>query len=213
MALATLGRLDKGKQDQDQLDVPSPVTGRILGVAQKSEGAVVPGAPLLEVGDPRALEIVVDVLTSDAPKIQPGAKVTIDRWGGVPLDARVPVIEPSAFTRLSALGVEEQRVNAVIDLVAPPDQWQSLGDGYRIEAHIIVWEKADAIVVPSSAVFRNGDGWAVFAVEGKLAKLRPVTIGERTAREIQIVEGLAVDERVVLHPSDRIRDGVEVVQR
>ncbi len=213
MAVAALGHLDKGKGAGEQLLVPAPVTGRVLGVINKSEGVVQPGTALLEIGDPGALEIVVDVLTSDAVKVRPGAQVLVDRWGGAPVDGRVRLVEPSAFSRLSALGVEEQRVNVVIDLVAPREQWQAMGDGYRVEAHITVWQSDTAIRVPASAVFRQGDGWAVYRVDAARARLQPVTIGERTSREVQIVEGLAAGAEVVLHPSDRIRDGVEVAAR
>ncbi|NUP12389.1 MAG: efflux RND transporter periplasmic adaptor subunit [Polyangiaceae bacterium] len=213
MAVATLGHLDKRKDDGEQLDVPSPVDGRILNVLNRSEGAVQPGTALVEVGDPRALEIVIDVLTSDAVKIKPGALVTIDRWGGEPIEGRVRLVEPSAFTRLSALGVEEQRVNAVIDLAAPVEQWGTLGDGYRVEAHIRVWHDDAALKVPASAVFRHQDGWALYRVDGKIARLQPVTIGERTARDVQILQGMDAGMQVVLHPSDRVRDGVEIVAR
>ncbi len=213
MAQAALGHLDKGKGAGDQLVVPAPVSGRVLAVLNKSEGVVQPGTPLIEVGDPNALEIVADVLTSDAVKIQPGAVVTVDRWGGPAIEGRVRLIEPSAFTRLSALGVEEQRVNIVIDLVAPPEQWAALGDGYRIEAHIVVWQSDAAVRVPASAVFRNGDAWAVYRVEGEVARLQTVQLGERTPSHVQIVEGLQAGTEVVLHPSDRIRDGVPVARR
>lgn len=213
MAMSALGRLDKSKDATEQFIVPSPITGRVLNVLSKSEGVVQPGTPLLEVGDPSALEIVIDVLTVDAVKIAPGAHVTVDRWGGPPVEGRVRIIEPSAFTRMSALGVEEQRVNAVIDIVAPRAEWQTLGDGYRVEARITVWHKDDAIKVPASAVFRQGDGWAVYRVDGKLARLQAVTIGERTASDVQIVEGIEAGAKVVLHPSDRIRDGIEILAR
>ncbi len=213
MAQAALGHLGKDKGDGQQMIVPAPVGGRVLGVLNKSEGVVQPGTPLVEVGDPNALEIVADVLTSDAVRIHPGAVVTVDRWGGPPLEGRVRMIEPSAFTRLSALGVEEQRVNIVIDLVAPRDQWSSLGDGYRIEAHIVVWQSDAALSVPASAVFRDGDSWAVYLVDGEAARLRRVDVGERTPSHVQIVSGLEAGAQVVLHPSDRVRDGVKVARR
>src|SRR5690606_33165446 len=184
MARAALGHLGRKAADSEQLVVPSPVTGRVLEVLNKSEGVVQPGTALLELGDPNALELVVDVLTSDAVKIKPNAKVSVDRWGGPPVEGRVRLVEPSAFTRLSALGVEEQRVNVVIDLVAPRESYKTLGDGYRIEAHIIVWERDDATKVPASSVFRQDDGWAVYRVEGNVARLTPVVIGERNARYV-----------------------------
>ncbi len=210
MAQATIGHLGKRKGESEELAVPAPVTGRVLAVLSKSEGAVQPGTPLVELGDPAALELVVDVLTSDAVLIRPGAVVTIDRWGGPPLDARVALVEPSAFSRLSALGVEERRVNVVVEIVAPREKWASLGDGYRIEAHIVVWQDDEAVQVPASAVFRHGDAWAVYRIDGGIARLQPVQIGQRTPRQVQITEGLAAGQRVVLHPSDRVRDGTKV---
>jgi len=214
MARAALGHLSgKAPAKEDQLEVPAPVTGRILKVIQESEGAVQAGAPLLEIGDPQALEIVVDVLTSDAVRIEPGNRVNVDRWGGPTLDARVRLVEPSAFSRLSALGVEEQRVNVIIDLVAPREQWKELGDGYRVEAHIAVWEAQNVVHVPTSAIFRHDSGWAVYRVEGDIARITSVKLGERNPRVVQIVEGLAPSARVVVHPSERVRDGIRVVAR
>lgn len=213
MARATLGYVGKAGDDAEQLAVPAPVTGRVLKLLSKSEGAVQPGTALLELGDPGALEIVIDVLTSDAVLIAPGARVVVDRWGGAPLEGRVRRIEPSAFQRLSALGVEEQRVNVLVDLVAPQEAWRALGDGYRVEAHVIVWQSDAATQVPASAVFRSDSGWAVYRVDGKVARLQPVVIGHRNDHVVEISEGLTPGARVVVHPSDRVRDGVEIVSR
>jgi HlyD family secretion protein len=185
----------------------------VIKVFQKSEGVVQPGTPLLEIGDPAALEISVDVLTSDAVRIGPGAPVTVGRWGGEPLAARVRQVEPSAFTRLSALGVEEQRVNVLIDLVSPRDRWQKLGDGYRVEVEILVWEGEQVVKAPSSAVFRRGSGWAVFRVEAGVARLAPVEIGQRALREVEITSGLLPGSEVVVYPSDSVADGARVVAR
>ncbi|MDD9938632.1 MAG: HlyD family efflux transporter periplasmic adaptor subunit [Myxococcales bacterium] len=215
MARAALGRMGKGgKGGDEQLEVSAPVAGRVLKVFRQSEGVVQPGTPLVEVGDPAALEIVVDVLTSDAVSIEPGTTVRIERWGGErPLRAHVRLVEPSAFTRISALGVEEQRVNVVVDLDEPHTTWQALGDGYRVESRIVVWQGDDILTAPASAVFRRGDGHAVYRHEGGLAKLVPVRVGRRNAHRVQILEGLEVGDRVIAHPSDRVADGVEVVQR
>lgn len=210
MARASLSRTD-GKGEQ--LDVPSPVDGRVLTVIQQSEGVVQAGTALVELGDPAALEIVVDVLTSDAVSIEPGARVTIDAWGGPPLPARVRMVEPSAFTRLSALGVEEQRVNVVIDLDGAHADWATLGDGYRVEARIVVWEAADVLTVPASAVFRHDKSWAVYRIVDNKAVLTVVEIGHRNAQVVEIVSGIELPASVVQHPSDRIVDGVEVVAR
>jgi HlyD family secretion protein len=185
----------------------------VLRVMQESEGVVQPGAPLLELGDPTALEIVVDVLTKDAVNIRPGSAVTIEDWGGAPLPARVRLVEPSAFTRISALGVEEQRVNAIVDLEVPYEQWEALGDGYRVEARIEVFRAEQAVKVPASALFRRDGGWAVFVVEGDAARLRTLQTGRRNDREVEVHEGIAPGEIVILHPSDRVQDGVEIVRR
>jgi HlyD family secretion protein len=210
MARATLVRLPGTRGSGSQLEVPSPVAGRVLKLMHKSEGVVQPGTQLLEVGDPAALEVVVDVLTSDAARIPPGAPVTLDRWGGAPVEGRVRRVEPSAFTRLSALGVEEQRVNVLIDLTSPRETWAALGDGYRVEAHIVVWQSGDVVRVPASAVFRGDNGWALFKIDGGVARLVPVEVGQRTTRVVQIVKGLSGGEQVVVHPGDKITDGVKV---
>ncbi len=214
MARATLRRIGATKRGvADRLDVTAPVAGRILKVLHESEGVVQPGAPLVELGDPATLEITVDVLTSDAVRIAPGARVDVTRWGGEALEGRVRRIEPSAFTRLSALGVEEQRVNVQIDLVSPRDRWQRLGDGYRVEVQIAVWESERVAKVPASAVFRRGQGWAAFRVEAGVARLTPLEIGHRSSREVEVVRGIEPGARVIVHPSDRVAEGVEVAQR
>lgn len=207
MARAALGRLSRKARPgaEDQLLVPSPISGRVLNVHHKSEGVLAAGTPLLE--------LVVDVLTSDAVSLRPGATASIEEWGGPPLAAHVRIIEPSAFTRLSGLGVEEQRVNVVLELDGRRDAWAALGDGYRIKAKIVTHEKLDALRVPASAVFRHEEGWAVFVVTGDTARLTSVTLGLRTMREVEIEAGLALGARVVLHPSDRVRDGVKVTVR
>lgn len=213
MARAALLRVPRSGKTSPPLEVPSPVSGRALKVMHKSEGVVQAGVQLLEVGDPAALEVVVDVLTSDAARIAAGAEVALDRWGGPPIEGRVRRVEPSAFTRLSALGVEEQRVNVLIDLTSPREQWSSLGDGYRVEAHIVVWKGIDVIQVPASALFRQGDGWALFRIEGGVALLTPVELGQRTMREVQILKGLQGGERIIVHPSDKVAERVKVAAK
>ncbi len=211
MAQAALGRMDgKESESGEQFVVPSPIAGRVLKVLQKSEGVVQAGASLLELGDPRALEIVADVLTSDAVHVHPGSPVTIEAWGGAPLAASVRLVEPSAFTKVSSLGVEEQRVNAVIDLTAPYAEWAELGDGYRVEARIQVYRNASATRVPASALFRSGQKWATFVVEDTKARLRLVDIGRRNDSHAEVLKGLSVGERVIIHPSDQVSDGVRV---
>ena len=190
------------------IELRSPVAGRVLRVPEKSERVVSPGAPLLELGDPQALEIVVDLLSTDAVKVRPGAAMLIEEWGGAePLRARVRRVEPSGYTKLSALGVEEQRVNVIGDFDGAVD---GLGDGYRVEARIVVAEVDDALLVPSSALFRRQDAWYVFAAAGGRAVMRPVTVGRATAQVSEVLDGLAAGDAVVLHPSDQVADGVRI---
>lgn len=190
------------------IEVRSPVAGRVLRISERSERVVAAGTPLLEIGDPTALEIVVDVLSSDAVKIRPGARLLLERWGGgEALTGRVRRIEPSGFKKISTLGVEEQRVNVIGDLDAAPE---SLGDGFRVEARIVVFESQDVVRVPVSGLFRHGDGFAVFVVEAGRARRRSVDVGERGSGAAEIRGGLAPGERVIVHPSDHVEENVRV---
>lgn len=197
--------------DTPCVEVHAPVAGRVLRVLVESETIVLAGTPLLEVGDPGALEIVSDLLSRDAVRVSPGARVMVEDWGGPgALEARVRRVEPSGFTKVSALGVEEQRVNVIADLVAPEPR---LGDGYRVEVRIVTWEGADVAQIPASALFRKGEVWAVFVAEGGRARQRVVEVGEQAPFDVEIRAGLEPGETVVLHPSDRLRDGVRVRAR
>lgn len=190
------------------IELRSPVSGRILRVLEKSERVVQPGTPIAIVGEPDKIEIVADVLSTDAVKIQPGADVQLVGWGGDhPLRAQVRLIEPYGFTKVSALGVEEQRVNVISDFVDAPGP---LGDGYRVECQITVWSGENVLKVPMSSVFRRGQGWSAFVIENGRAKLRDVQIGHRNETEVEILSGLAQGEDVILHPSNQISDGVRV---
>jgi HlyD family secretion protein len=172
---------------------------------------VVAGAPLVEVGDPGAMEVEVDLLTTAAVRVTPGTEVLIHGWGGdAPLAGRVRVIEPSGFTRASALGVDEQRVNVLVALTDPPARWATLGDGYRVEARLVLWEGHDVVKAPVGAVFRHGDGWAVFRVDGDRAKLVEVEIGHRGETEVEILSGVSPDVPVAVHPGDRVTAGARV---
>jgi HlyD family secretion protein len=215
MAEAALGRVGRETTvDAEQFELTSPIEGVVLRVLHESGGAVQLGTPLLVLGDPAHLEIATDVLTTDAIDIEPGDRVTIERWGGpTDLAGHVRLVEPSAFTRTSALGVEEQRVNVVIDLDSPREQWERLGDGYRVETRIVIWEEADVLVVPASSVFRQGEGWGVYRVREGRAVLTPVRTGRRNGLLVQIVEGLSEGDTLVAHPSDRVVDGAEVQAR
>ena len=195
----------------DELAIVAPVEGRVLKILRKSEGVVQPGESLLEVADLRALEVVVDLLTTDAVKVTQGDEVELLRWGGEgPLHGRVRLIEPAAFTRVSALGVEEQRVNVVIDLDEPPEERPRLGDGFALDAEIVVWSQPEVLKLPLSALFRDSEGWNCYVVVDGVAKRRPVELGQRNDFEVQITSGVSAGEQVVLHPSDRISDGTLV---
>jgi len=212
-ALAKTARLQAGAP-AETIEVRAPVDARVLKVVRESEGTVQAGQPLLEVGNPEALEAEVEVLSTQAVKIVPGAKVLFDRWGGeTTLQGAVRVVEPTGFTKVSALGVEEQRVRVIVDFTSPREEWRRLGDGYRVEARFVVWEGNDVLQIPASALFRHDNGWAVFAVEGGRAKLKPVEIGQRAGLIAQVTAGLAVGEKVISHPDDKIRDGVRVKPR
>ncbi len=198
----------------ERLPVRSPITGRILKVPHECEGPVRTSDPLLEVGDPSILEIEVDVLSSDAVKIKQGMKVLFDRWGGEqPLEGIVRIVEPVGFTKVSALGVEEQRVLIISDFTSPAEQWERLGDGYRVEARFILWHEENVLQVPTSSLFRYRDGWAVFVIEGNHAKRQKVKVGQRNGLIAQILEGVQEGEKVINHPSDEVEDGRGVKQR
>jgi HlyD family secretion protein len=204
-----LATLQDGRDSTRVAPVTAPSSGRVLRVIRESAGPVAAGSPLLELGDIRALEVVVDVLSSDAARIAPGMPIQLDSGTGQPISGRVRLVEPSAFTRVSALGVEEQRVNVVATIDEPP---ASIGDGFRVDARIIIWHTDQTLVVPASALFRDGDRWAVFAVEDSRARLRRVEIGHRGRFEVEL-SGLDAGSQVIVHPTDRIADGVRVEPR
>ena len=214
LARAALGRLGARGQSTDQMLLNSPVAGVVLLVLRENEGVVQAGTQLVEVGNPAALELVVDVLTSDAVRISKGAKARITRWGGGgELTGHVRRVEPKAFSRVSSLGVDEQRVNVVLDLDSPHEEWAALGDGFRIEASIAIWEQQDVVRLPVSAAFKHADKWTVFVVDGGRARLRHVEIGERNGFHAQILSGVQPGDRVILHPGERVSDGTEVKPR
>jgi len=209
-AVASTSKLQHGGA-ADVLQVRAPVAGRVLKLLQESEGAVAAGQPLLEIGNPDSLEVEVEVLSTHAVKIAPGSKVILDRWGGEQaVEGTVRVVEPSGFTKISALGVEEQRVRVIVDFASPREAWQRLGDGYRVEARFVLWEGDDVLQLPTSALFSHGEGWAVFAMEDGRARLTPVETGQRAGPATQVLSGLAAGARVVSHPDDKISDGTRV---
>ncbi|MDB5388522.1 MAG: yknX 2 [Planctomycetaceae bacterium] len=195
-------------------DIFAPISGRVLRRFKESATPITPGTAIIEVGDPKRLELEVDVLSSDAVQIPPQAKVIIQAWGGEqPLHGIVRLVEPAAFTKVSALGVEEQRVYVIVDLIDPFENRETLGDGYRIEAQIILWEGRDVLKVPTSALFRKGPDWAVFRVINGKAQLHLVEIGHRNGLEAEVLKGLNENDTVVIHPSDMIKEGAEIVVR
>ena len=202
---STLGRV---------VTVSAPVDGVVLKRMRESESVVPPGDPLLEIGDPRQLEIVSDLLSTDAVRVRPGARAIVEHWGGdKSLEARVRRVEPAGFTKMSALGVEEQRVNVVLDFVSPSTASALLGDAYRVEIRIVIWEASNVLKVPTSALFREGDLWAVYRLDAGRARRTAVELGHQTAQEAEVTSGLTEGTRVILHPGDTLSDGARVTER
>jgi HlyD family secretion protein len=195
----------------DPVQVKAPATGSVLHVFEENARVVAAGTPLMEIGDPADLEVVVEVLSRDGAAIPTGTPVELEQWGGgQPLRAKVRLVEPAAFTKVSALGVEEQRVNVIADLLTPLDQRRNVGDNFRVEAKIIVWEAHDALKVPAGALFRKGEQWAAFVVADGRARLKIVKAGHSSGTETQVLEGLKQGEEVILYPGSRVRDGQRV---
>lgn len=193
------------------IEVRAPAAGRVLHVFQESERPVTAGTALLDVGDPADLEVVIELLSRDGAALTSGARVELEQWGGPqPLEARVRLVEPAAFTKISALGVEEQRVNVVADIITPVTERAALGDNFRVEARVIVWETENTMQVPVSALFRRGNESAVYVVRGGKAVLVPVAAGRSSGREVQILKGLTAGDEVILYPGDRVTDGQRV---
>ncbi|MGE3274797.1 MAG: efflux RND transporter periplasmic adaptor subunit [Vicinamibacterales bacterium] len=196
------------------LELTAPIDGVVLRRLRESESAVPAGEPLLEIGDPKDLEIVSDLLSTDAVQVEPGARVLLEEWGGqVPIEARVRRVEPSGFTKVSALGVEEQRVNVVMDFADPAGAWTELGDGYRVEVRIVTWEADDVLTVPTSALFRRGEGWAVYEVRDGRVHETSVTIGHRNGVDAEVLAGIEAGATVVVHPPDTIAEDARVEAR
>src|SRR6266545_3423226 len=195
------------------IQLRAPVTGVVLRIIQDSEAVVPAGAPLIEIGDPLDLEVIADLLSTDAVQITAGASVRIDGWGGSPIQGRVIRVDPAGFLKVSALGIEEQRVRTTIDFVDPSEAWSRLGHDYRVIVHVTVWKDEQVLRVPVGSLFRKGEDWAVFSVTDGSARKTLVKIGHRNSRSAEILSGLADGDRVVLHPSDRIRDGIAVSER
>jgi HlyD family secretion protein len=189
----------------------APVDGVVLVRHGESQRVVAPGEPLLELGDPAAIEIVADLLSVDAVRVRPGQRVIVEQWGGEhPLEGRVRRVEPAGFTKISALGVEEQRVNVIVDFENSPDAFEPLGDGFRVEIRIVVWHEDDVLQVPLSTLFRVGDDWAVYEVVDGRATLRRVAVGQRATRDVQLLSGVAEGAILIAYPPDTLADGARV---
>jgi HlyD family secretion protein len=195
------------------IQIRSPVAGRVLRILQESETIVQAGAPLIEIGDPQDIEVVAELLSTDAVQITPGAPVRIDGWGGPAVRGKVRRIDPAGFVKISALGIEEQRVRTWIDFTDPYEKWQQLGHDYRVIVHVTIWQDDGVLTAPAGAFFRKGNDWAVFAIRDGRARSVLVTLGQRNNQTAQILSGLSEGDKVVLHPSDRISEGVAVAQR
>ncbi len=195
------------------IQIRSPVAGRVLRILQESETIVQAGAPLIEIGDPQDLEVVAELLSTDAVQIKIGSSVRIDGWGGPPVQGRVTRVDPAGFVKISALGIEEQRVRTWIDFTDPPESWSQLGHDYRVIVHVTIWQDDTVLTAPAGAFFRKGNDWAVFTIRDGRARSTLVTLGQRNNQTAQIVSGLSEGDKVVLHPSDRISEGVAVAQR
>jgi HlyD family secretion protein len=201
-------------QREGVFELHAPVAGRVLKRYFESARVVNPGEPILEVGNPAALEVEIEVLSSDAVRLSPDMKVLFERWGQPePLEGQIKRIEPSGFTKISALGVEEQRVLVIADITSPPEQWVRLGDAYRVNARFILWENPAALRVPTSALFRHGDGWAVFLVDGNRARLRHVTVGKSGGGFSEVEAGLAEQEVVIVHPDRDLKEDMRIKRR
>lgn len=194
--------------------VTSPVNGAVFRIYHESEGAVNMGEPLMDIGDPGNIEVLVEVLSSDAVKIKKGTAVLFKRWGNdEPLNGTVRLIEPAGFTKISSLGVEEQRVLVLADITSPRNQWNVLGDGFRMEAHFVIWEGENILQIPASALFRSGQDWAVFVAENGRARKRLLTIGQRNGLAAQVISGLKEKEKVIAYPDDTISEGTKITPR
>jgi HlyD family secretion protein len=203
-----------GKQDPNpsaRFEIRSPVAGQVLKRNFESARVVQPGEPIMEIGDAAALEVEIDLLSADAVRVRPGMRVIFERWGAPePLEGKVRRVEPVAFTKISALGVEEQRVLVIADITSPAEHWSRLGDGYRVNGRFVLWESDDVRRVPTSALFRNDAGWAVFVVERGRALPRPVEPGQRGARLTEVLTGLEPGETVIVHPDRNVKPGMRV---
>ncbi|MEY2921354.1 MAG: hypothetical protein RL261_2659 [Pseudomonadota bacterium] len=208
------GNVADRRAECDCVIVRSPVSGNVLQVLAESEAVVTSGTPLVEIGNPANLEVVTDLLSTEAVKVRPGQRALIEGWGGDgALEGMVRRVEPYGFTKVSALGVEEQRVKVIIDITEPAEHWHTLGHGYRVEPRILLWESQDVLKLPLSALFRNGKEWAVFVDRDGRARMQAVAIGHTNGIDAEVLGGITAGAEVVVHPSDRVADGARIVAR
>jgi HlyD family secretion protein len=214
-AAARLTQPDGRSDPQAVVEAVAPVSGRVLRVTQESESVIAAGATIMSIGDPENLEVVVEMLSTDAVQVDAGAEVIIKDWGrgNTPLHGRVRLVEPYGFLKVSALGVEEQRVNVIVDFTGPPAEWSTLGHGFRVQAAIVTWEAKDVLTVPVAALFRRSGEWAVFRIDDGEARLTRIEIGRENGRVAQVLSGLQPGEKVILYPGEQITDGVAVTER
>jgi HlyD family secretion protein len=211
--MITSGEENEGT-DVTELAIRAPINGRILRIHQENSAVIPAGTVLMELGDPADLELVVDVLSRDAVRVRPGASVTSNRWGGDrPLRGQVRYVEPAGFTKFSALGVEEQRVNVIIDLIEPADQRGALGDAFRVEAEITLWHAEDVLRIPTAALFRDGGRWAAFFVSDGVADQRELEIGQINESMAEVIGGAEAGQVVIVYPGDRVQPGTRVRSR
>lgn len=209
-ALAVLRPDRNGKAAKCCVKIVAPISGRVLRVLTESEQVVQPGTPILEIGDPGNLEIVVDLLSRDAVRVKEGTGASVTGWGGAPIPAKVERVEPSAVTKVSALGIDEQRVKVILSLSAPPEEWRALGHGFRVIARIVLWRGEGVLTIPVGALFRDGPDWATYVVRDGRAALQRIKLGERNEEFAQVLDGLAAGNEVILHPSDLVAEGTAV---
>ncbi|MCP5086089.1 MAG: HlyD family efflux transporter periplasmic adaptor subunit [Rhodobacteraceae bacterium] len=213
-ALIEPGNTRDETREECCMRLTAPANGKVLQIDVISKRPVTSGTRLLSIGQPDDLEIVADLLSSDAVRLDLGDAAIVERWGrDTPLEARISKIEPSAYTKVSALGIEEQRVDVVFEIVTSPDQRKELADGFSVFLRVVEWESDDVLKVPLSAVFRKGNDWAVFASNEGVAQLRLIRIGERNTAVAQVLDGLAENDQVITHPSDNIGDGTVIIER
>ena len=214
-AEARLVQTGTSSSDDFVVTVTAPTSGKVMSVAQESRSVISGGAEIMTLADATDLEVVAEFLSTDAVEVQPGALAFIENWGRnrSPLRGQVRLIEPNGFLKISALGVEEQRVNVVVDFVGSPEEWSTLGHGYRVEVAVVTWQESNVLQVPVAALFRNGENWAVYRIENDTARLTPVEIGRENGRNAQVLEGVEEGQAIVLYPGEQLADGVRVIER